>query len=253
MPDPPRAEPATPDGPTSAPLSHRLRDRWFAPDDHPYCHLEREIERRLSPELSILEVGCGRGAPLLRRYEGRVGERVGIDLVEFTPEALASGARLRNADVVDTGLEPASIDLAWSRAVMEHVEHPERAFAELARVLKPGGVYVFLAPNLGDYTTWISRLVPNRLHPWIVKRTEGRAEEDTFPAFYRSNTFSRVRKLARGAGLEVEKLEYLGQYPNYFLFNPVLFTIAGGYEKLISRFDALGFLRGWLLAVIRKP
>lgn len=245
--------PAT-DGDAARPtLTERLRDRLFAPEDHPYCWLEREIEGRLAPSATILEVGCGRGAPLLARYAGRVRERIGIDLVEFTPEALASGARLVRADVVDTGLEPASIDLAWSRAVMEHVEHPERAFSELARVLKPGGAYVFLAPNLGDYTTWISRLVPNRLHPFIVRHTEGRAEEDTFPAFYRCNTRRRVERLARGAGLELESFRYLGQYPNYFLFNPALFLIASGYEKLISRFDALGFLRGWLLAVVRKP
>jgi SAM-dependent methyltransferase len=140
-----------------------------------------------------------------------------------------------------------------SRALMEHLPEPERAFREIRRVLKPGGRYVFLAPNLGDYTAWVAKLVPNRLHPWIVRMTEGRPTQDTFPAYFRCNTRRALRRLCGEAGLELESAEYLGQYPSYFLFNPVLFLVATGYEKLISRFDALGFLRGWLLVSLRRP
>ena len=37
------------------------------------------------------------------------------------------------------------------------------------------------------------------------------------------------------------------------MFNGGLFLLATAYEKLISRFDALGFLRGWIFAVLMKP
>jgi hypothetical protein len=36
------------------------------------------------------------------------------------------------------------------------------------------------------------------------------------------------------------------------MFNGFLFLLATAYEKLISRFDALRFLRGWILVVLRK-
>ena len=39
-----------------------------------------------------------------------------------------------------------SIDLHVSQDVMEHVLRPERAFAEIARTLKPGGAHVFTTP-----------------------------------------------------------------------------------------------------------
>ena len=40
--------------------------------------------------------------------------------------------------------------------------------------------------------------------------------------------------------------------PSYFMFNGLLFALATGYEKLISRFGALAFLRGWILVTLKK-
>jgi hypothetical protein len=36
------------------------------------------------------------------------------------------------------------------------------------------------------------------------------------------------------------------------LFNGALFLLGTAYEKLISRFEALHFLRGWILVVLKK-
>jgi hypothetical protein len=36
------------------------------------------------------------------------------------------------------------------------------------------------------------------------------------------------------------------------MFNGLLFALATGYEKLISRFGALAFLRGWILVTLKK-
>ena len=53
--------------------------------------------------------------------------------------------------------------------------------------------------------------------------------------------------------MEVESFVYLSQYPNYLMINGVLFFIGMCYEKLIRRFEALRFLRGWILVTLRKP
>ncbi|HEX9780150.1 MAG TPA: methyltransferase domain-containing protein [bacterium] len=37
-------------------------------------------------------------------------------------------------------LEPDSVDVIWSKSVLEHVKDPRAVFKELARVLRPGGV-----------------------------------------------------------------------------------------------------------------
>ncbi len=42
--------------------------------------------------------------------------------------------------------EDNSIDLMITQDVFEHVMHPEKAFAEIARILKPGGMHIFTMP-----------------------------------------------------------------------------------------------------------
>jgi len=177
---------------------------------------------------------------------------IGVDLVEFDKHAVSGAIELYNVDLEHIPIEDACVDLVFSRSVFEHLERPLPVYQELSRVLKKGGQAIVLTPNLGDYTAWISKLVPNRWHPWIVANTEGREERDTFPAFYRTNTARSVKTLAGQTGFEIIDFCYLGQYPCYFMFNPVLFLLATGYEKLISRFDALKYLRGWIMFTLRK-
>ena len=105
---------------------------------------------------------------------------------------------------------------------------------------------------MGDYVSFISKLIPNKFHPWIVARTTGRAEEDTFPTYYKSNTYRAIKRLSKESGFELTASRYLGQYPAYFMFNPVLLLPAIGYEKLVNKFNSLRYLRGWLLVILRK-
>jgi len=95
-------------------------------------------------------------------------------------------------------------------------------------------------------------LVPNRFHPWIVARTQGRDERDTFPVAYKTNTRGTVDRLSKHSAFDVASFEYLGQYPAYFMFNGPLFLLATGYEKLIRSVPGLHFLKGWILVVLRK-
>src|SRR4030088_2258274 len=132
-----------------------------------------------------------------------------------------------------------------ARSVMEHVTDPERVYGESYRVLKPGGHFIFLTANLWDYASIIASLIPNRFHPWIVSKTEGRAEHDTFPIAYRTNTRGAVNKWSQQAGFDVVSFRYLGQYPAYLTFNAFLFLLGTGYEKLIRKVRPFNFLLGW--------
>lgn len=231
--------------------TQRLKERFFGDDEHPYRTFEKVVEGLLHPSAVLLDAGCGRRAPVLARFRGKAARLIGVDLVEF-PEPV-DGVELQNGDLARLRLPDASVDVVMSRSVMEHVTEPRAVYAEIARVLKPGGHFVFLTGNLWDYAALIATAVPNRFHPWIVARTQGRAEADVFPTAYKTNTARAVRKWAASAGLDVLDVRYMGQYPTYFMFSAPLFVVATAYEKLIRRFHALRFLRGWILVTIRKP
>ena len=231
-------------------LTERLKERYFGSEEHPYRTFERKIDALINGGDTLLDAGCGRTAPVLAKYRGKVKRLIGVDLVEFP--APPDGIELFNCDLAQIPIADGSVDVVISRSVMEHIVDPARVYAEIARVLRPGGNLVFLTGNLWDYAAIITNLVPNRFHPWIVARTQGRAEIDVFPTAYKTNTRRAIEKWSRSAGFDVVSYEYLGQYPTYFMFNGLLFLVATGYEKLIRRFEALRFLRGWILVVLRK-
>jgi ubiquinone/menaquinone biosynthesis C-methylase UbiE len=119
---------------TTGPEIQAMIDRDFPPDSHPYRILERAILNHLDPGCTVLDIGCGRRAPNLRQLKGRARTLIGIDLVDFELED--AELLLVNADVCDMAAVPSgSVDLSYSRSVMEHIKNVRAAYSEFNRVL----------------------------------------------------------------------------------------------------------------------
>ncbi len=233
-------------------LANRLLQKYYGDKVHPYASFEARAHDLISAATqTLLDAGCGRTVPVLRKFLGKVPRLIGVELVDFTD--VPTGIETYNADLARLPLPNASVDLIISRSVFEHLTDPQSVYNEFQRVLRPGGKIVFLTANMWDYGTLVARAIPNRFHAGIVKRVEGREEEDTFPTAYKTNTRAAVDDLAATAGLRVTEFDYLSQYPNYLMFNGALFFLGTCFEKLISRFHALRFLRGWILVTLEKP
>jgi SAM-dependent methyltransferase len=236
---------------TTGPEIQAIIDRDFPPGNHPYRILERAILDHLDPGCTVLDIGCGRSASNLMQLKGRAKTLIGIDLVDF--ELTDPDLLLVNADVCDMSAVPSdSVDLSYSRSVMEHIKNVGVVYSEINRVLKPGGKYIFLTPNAWDYASIIAYLVPNCLHCKITRMTEGRQETEVFPTFYQSNTFRKISGMAGVSNFTIESFEYLGQYPCYLVFSRPLFRIGCLYEKFLERHRRLHFLRGWILCTLSK-
>lgn len=232
-------------------LANSLQARFYRAESHPYRIFERRIEDLLKPGDALLDAGCGRSVPVLRGYVGKARRLVGVEAVEFTdvpPEIEAI-----RCDLSRIPIEDGCIDLIMSRSVFEHLTEPEVVYREVARILRPGGRIVFLTANMWDYGTFVARIVPNQYHGRVVRHVEGRAEMDTFPTAYKTNTRSAITELANQSGLVLEDFQYLNQYPNYFMFNGALFLVGVAYERLTSKFESLAWLRGWIMATLKKP
>jgi SAM-dependent methyltransferase len=232
-------------------MADALLQKYYGGHAHPYRVYETTVDKLLVPTDVLMDAGCGRTVPVLRKYVGRAGKLIGIEIVEFTD--VPPSIETHNADLANLPLADASVDLIMSRSVFEHLSDPMSVYKEFSRILRPGGRVVFLTANMWDYGTLIARCVPNRFHGRIVKHVEGREEEDTFPTEYKTNTRSDVNRLANTSGLQVESFTYLNQYPNYLMFNGVLFYLGMLFERLTSRFEWLRFLRGWILVTLQKP
>ena len=97
------------------------------------------------PELGpgrVLDLGCGIGHSF---HLLAPRETVGVDV-----DAAALAGQDRETVVADMRALPfsgASFDAVLSVQSIEHVPDPERVLAEVARVLRPDGVAVFVTPN----------------------------------------------------------------------------------------------------------
>ncbi len=66
-----------------------------------------------------------------------------------TPGSYFNGIRCENIEQLT--FETNSIDIFISQDVMEHIYHPDKAFKEIARVLKPGGAHIFTTPLVNKF------------------------------------------------------------------------------------------------------
>lgn len=145
---------------------------------------------------TILDVGCGRGHALDSATAGRPlqdlrapGRTVlGIDVDPVGAEnPVIDEFRMIEGDhwPVDTG----SVDLAFSDWVLEHIPSPPVFVSELARVLRPGGVFLARTVNRHSPLSVAARFIPNTRHGAVISRLQpAREVRDVFPTVYRMNT-----------------------------------------------------------------
>lgn len=176
-------------------LYDRLSDTWW--DEAGFLYVLKALNparfgymrRILVEELKVdprgkrvLDIGCGGG--LLSEELARLGcDVTGIDLSQASLDAARDHVR-QSALTIDYQLAraeslpfpDATFDVAYCCDVLEHVDDVAAAVAEAARVLKPGGVYLFdtinrkarswlIAIKIFQEWSWTS-FMPSNLHDW---------------------------------------------------------------------------------------
>ncbi len=214
--------PRAPIAPTAVGGHYDALDRWYREIWGEHVHHGLWEERGLAPEAAaprlaervadlagvaagggagarVADAGCGYGgtARLLARERG--AEVIGLTLSEAQAawgtaaaerEGLA-GVELRVGDWLDSGLPAGAFDAVIAIESVSHMPDPGRAFAEAARVLRPGGRFVCC--------DWLARAQRSGWRDGLL--LEPICREGRLPAM---RTAAEYGELLAGAGLEVE-------------------------------------------------
>jgi SAM-dependent methyltransferase len=200
----------------------------------------------------MLEIGSGPSNGT-SRFLATLGELHGVDPDPAVRgnDALATAAVLEGATLP---FESDCFDSCVSNYVVEHVPDALSHLREVARVLRPGGWYLFRTPNRFHYVALVSAATPHWFHELVANRLRNLepGAHDPYPTLYRLNSRGAVQSAADAAGLEVQQLRLVEKEPSYGMSSRVLFLAFTGYERVVNSSDRLAFLRSNIFAVLQK-
>lgn len=213
--------------------------------------LREEVLRHVGSHSIILDLGAGAGIVKEMNFRGLASRVYGIDLdPRVTANPFLDEGTVGSAEAIPYPAE--TFDVVISDNVLEHLSAPGRVFAEVARVLKPGGAFIVKTPNRWHYVPLIASMTPHLFHQFI-NRARGRKSEDTMPTHYRANTKGALQTLAASAGLLPQSVRLVERRPEYMRLSAPTYILGWIYERTVNRVAALDRFRVVLVAVMRKP
>ena len=108
--------------------------------------LFKVLVEHLKPEEGekVLDLGCSRGF-YVKAMEDYTGGVIGVDISEDSLEKAVT-PKVEYGDITDLDFAESSFDKVYSLHTIEHLPDLEQFFAEVARVLKPGGTAIIIYP-----------------------------------------------------------------------------------------------------------
>ncbi len=156
---------------------------------------------------SVLEIGVGMGSDHQLWAEQQPLRLCGVDLteraIEFTSNRLAlSGvlkSELQKADAENLPFPDESFDIVYSWGVLHHTPDTQKAFAEAARVLRPGGtarIMIYHTWSLTGFMLWLRYGLARRKFPSMAEIYSEHLESPGTKAY----TVEQAHELVRRAG-----------------------------------------------------
>lgn len=184
------------------------------------------IAEHLPAAGTMLDVGCGEG------QVARVAAEHGLEVVGVDPahtqvlvaRERAGGPSYQQGSATGLGIADESVDVVVACLVFEHIDDVDGALAEVARVLRPGGRFLFLlnhpllqTPGSG----WIDDQILDppeqywRIGPYLSEAdTVEEVEHDVFIRFFH-RPLNRYLNTAFDAGLSLVRMEEPAPPPGF--------------------------------------
>jgi SAM-dependent methyltransferase len=183
-----------------------------------------EIDRRPEKALTILDIGCGGGFHHRDDLQANIGARSSMFIgIEPDPEAkiIPNFNKVHHGMFHKTPIEDKSVQLGYAVMVLEHVQVPSEFFAELDRVLAPGGVFLGFTVDARHWFAAASSLLEKSgLKEGYLRFLQGRRgieRYENFPTAYRCNKPRDLeREVPKAFKVETLSLHKVGQLDFYF-------------------------------------
>jgi SAM-dependent methyltransferase len=202
------------------------------------------IAEHLAGAARVLDVGCGEGQVARLALAGGAATAIGVDPTRTQVEEAAArggGPSYGRAGAGALPFADASFDAAVACLVFEHIRDVDEAIAEVARVLRPGGRFLFLlnhpllqTPNSG----WIDDQILDppeqywRIGPYLIEdETIEEVEKDVFIPFIH-RPLSRYLNALADAGLVLRRMEEPAP-PSGFLARATEYEAAATIPRLL--------------------
>jgi ubiquinone/menaquinone biosynthesis C-methylase UbiE len=130
--------------------SYNRSEPHFRPENQAKVRSRLETLRARAPGGQLLDVGCGTGF-IIHLAADLFSEIHGVDLTPAMMDQVdlnKGSIHLHQAAAESLPFEDGRFDAATAYSFIDHLEDPQQAFAEVFRVLRPGGLfYADLMPN----------------------------------------------------------------------------------------------------------
>ncbi len=214
------------------------------------------LRTNIDDTVDWLDLGCGHcvlpswqhesEVELIRQCRSVIG--LDFDMLSLTKHKTID-ARIRG-DISNLPFPDGSIDIVTANMVVEHLDDPRKQFAEVFRVLRPGGKFIFHTMNVKGYYTVCARMIPETLKDKLVLFLQEREEEDLFDTHYLANSETDISRLSNEVGFKFHRETYINSFPQFRVIPPLVFFELLWIKMLMGkRFEKL---RPNLIAILTK-
>ena len=220
-------------------------------------HYHEAVSAAMPPGGRWLDLGCGHQVYAdwmiaeERETVSRAGFFAGIDV---DVPGIRAHRNLHNPVVGDLCALPfsdSSFEIVTANMVVEHLDRPLAVLAEVSRVLRPGGRFIFHTPNSKCFSVRAASWLPQAAKNLLIHFLEARKEHDVFKTFYRMNSAPAVARLGAEAGFQIAEVQSVNSSAVTVMLGPLVV-----FELLALRILARPAFAPWrsnLIATLEKP
>lgn len=206
-------------------------------------------------DMVVLDIGAGYDRNQVdAALKPLVARLVGVDPAETIVENPALDERHRMTLEEFARSENRQFDVILASWVLEHLADPGAFFATCRRLLKPGGTFYAITPNLWHYFGLITKTTATLgVDDWILRQLMGaeRKDEYHYPTQYRSNSIPALKRALAEAGFQSVEFRCSDNPGNYdYVVPPRLRFVPRLYSRLVYRLG-LPVLMGRLMVRAR--